>query len=127
MLDASQPAPVRWIRELFAENGKFASRTVVTIGEFLDDFSLGPPQGLNAKYAARALKAEGFKQGPRIKIGGDARQLWLRDTSGTGDELRERYLAELRCTGVEGLRLVVRDTAAGESTVRDQPSRKNAA
>jgi hypothetical protein len=106
MLEASQPAPVRWVRGLFAEGDAFADRTVVTISELpLNDFHA--PPGLNPKYAATALKAEGFRQALRVKINGDARQLWVRDVSGaaaaqSSDELRERYLAELRRKGGRG-------------------------
>jgi hypothetical protein len=98
MLDASLPAPLQWLCGQLAPEGNFASRTVITVAELLNDF--GAPGGVNPKYAATALKRAGFKPVARVKINGDARQLWVRDASGalaalSADELRERYLAEV--------------------------------
>jgi hypothetical protein len=102
MLEQSQPAPVRWLRGLFADGGTFASRTVVTVAEFVKaarDWDADAPSGVNDKNVIAVLKAEGFKPAHRpVRIGADTWQLWARGPSGALDqnETRERYLAEAR-------------------------------
>jgi hypothetical protein len=104
MLDLSQPASVRWAREQLREGGMFAGRTVLTVSDLLDvadGWEVKAPEGVNHKSAAVALKAEGFAKHDhhRAKINGDAKQLWVRDPSGTlgklpVDNIRDRYVAE---------------------------------
>jgi hypothetical protein len=102
MLEQSQPAPVRWLRSLFADGGAFVSRTVVTVGEFVrtaDDWNANAPKGVNSKNVIGVLKAEGFRPAHRpVRIGADTPQLWARGPSEALDqnETRERYLAEIR-------------------------------
>lgn len=105
MISLAMPKPVRWLRDLFVDTGMFAGRSVLTVGELLraanQDFSA--PEAVNPKYAAKALRAEGFDRHEqhRVRIDGDVRQLWLRDPSGllgklSTDQIRDRYLAELK-------------------------------
>jgi hypothetical protein len=104
MINLSMPKPVRWLRDLFVDGGMFAGRSVLIVGELLraayQDYNA--PPDVNAKYAARALRAEGFEKHDhhRSRINGVARQPWVRDPSGllsklSADQIRERYLLEL--------------------------------
>jgi hypothetical protein len=126
MLKHSQPLPVRQLLEVFAEGGAFANRTVMIVQELLDkaERDFYPPR-VNHKNAAAALRAEGFKKGPRPKIEGDARQLWVRDPEGmlsklSDDQIRDKYLLE----AARGR--AVRDATIRELSVREEPSRKKA-
>jgi hypothetical protein len=103
MINLSMPKPVRWLRDLFVDGGMFAGRSVLTVGDLLraadQDFSA---PDVNNKYAATALRAEGFEKHDyhRTRINGDVRQPWVRDPSGllsklSADKIRERYLSEL--------------------------------
>ena len=100
MLEQSQPAPVRYLRSLFAESKPFGGRTVVTVPEVLKhaDQDWNAPQSVNSKDVMAALKAEGFKPAHRpVRIGAETPQLWARGPSGALDQnkTRERYLAEV--------------------------------
>jgi Family of unknown function (DUF5906) len=130
MLEYSQAPQVRWLRQGFAEGGAFATRTVMIAEDLLsrrgaaqdDDFYM--PTNINYKHIATALKAEGFKKGPRIQIEGKARQLWARDPNGilsklSNDQVRDKYLLEAARGGG-------RDATVRELSVRDEPSRKMA-
>ena len=124
MLKHSQPLPVRRLLEDFAEGGAFANRTVMIVQELLDkaerDF-----YSPNHKNAVAALQVEGFEKGPRPKIDGDARRLWVRDPEGmlsklSDDQIRDKYFLE----AARGR--VVRDATIRELSVREEPSRKKA-
>jgi hypothetical protein len=57
------------------------------------------PRGVNYRWVAAALRAEGFNNHDhhRVKIDGDVRQLWVRSgllSKLSGDQIRERYLLE---------------------------------
>ena len=96
----SQSKQVQWAyAELTA--GEFAARSIVLCRELVwkaktdDDAPV-----VTDKHVSDALKAAGLKRvGQRMKINGDARQLWARDSDGSlsrlsADQLRDRYLAE---------------------------------
>jgi hypothetical protein len=126
MLEYSQPAQVRWLRNEFAEGGAFATRTLVIAEDLLNNAKQDfyAPRNINHKHVAPALIPEGFEKGPRIKINGDARQLWVRDPERilsklSNDQVRNEYLLEAARGGV-------RDTTVRELSVRDEPSRKKA-
>jgi hypothetical protein len=126
MLEYSLAPQVRWLLKEFAEGGTFATRTVMIAEDLVnraaqDDFYA--PRNINYKHIASALKAGGFEKGPRIKIEGDARQLWVRDPGGvlsklSIDQVRDKYLLE----AARG----VRDATVRELSARDEPSRKKA-
>jgi Family of unknown function (DUF5906) len=135
MLEYSQPAQVRWLLKEFTEGGAFATRTLVIAEDLLsracqranEDFTA--PTNINYKHIAAALKAEGFKKGPRIKIDGDARQLWVRDPDGilprlSIDQVRDKYLLE--AARAEAARGGVRDRVGRGGSVIDELSRKMA-
>jgi Family of unknown function (DUF5906) len=101
MLEASQPAPVRWLRELLGK--AFAGRAVVTVGEILkratqQDWA---HQDINAKNVMAALKVEGFTRAHRVRVGRDMLPLWTRGAAAAldQDKMREQYLAESAATG----------------------------
>jgi Family of unknown function (DUF5906) len=63
MIDLTQPAPLRWCRELLREGGDFEDRKIVAAREIVGvaDRSRGnASRDVNAKWALAALKAEGF-------------------------------------------------------------------
>jgi hypothetical protein len=104
MISLAMPKPVRWVRDQFLEGEMFAGRSVLAVRELVRaaNGDYNAPQGVNARHAARALRDEGFTyhEHHRVKIDGDAVQLWVRDPSGllgklSGDQIRERYLLEL--------------------------------
>jgi Family of unknown function (DUF5906)/Bifunctional DNA primase/polymerase, N-terminal len=101
MLEASQPAPVRWLRELLGK--AFAGRTVVTVGEVLKHAAQQDwaHQDINAKNVMAALKAEGFTRAHRVRVGRDMLPLWTRGAAAAldQDKMREQYLAESAATG----------------------------
>jgi hypothetical protein len=105
MINLTVPKQVRWVRDQFLEGGMYEHRKIVTITEIVkdaDNMNSDAPRGVNYRWVAVALKAEGFNNHDhhRTKINGDARQLWVRDPSGllsklSADQIRERYLSEL--------------------------------
>ena len=105
MLDQSQPAQVRWLRDLFREGGAFENRTVITAGDVRaagsgaawDDNDA--PGEVNDRHVTAALKSEQFVPSHRVRLGNGMRQLWFRDPSGlmrqlSAQKLRDRYDAE---------------------------------
>lgn len=100
MLDASQPAPVRWVREQLRDGGALAQRRVVTVPELQlrarQDWT-GPQQEIRDKQVMVALKAEGFKAAHRVRLGNSMRQLWARGLDGTvtADVMRALYQQEV--------------------------------
>jgi hypothetical protein len=103
MIDAAQPAPVRWCREQFREDGQFEGRSIMTVGEVLGaaERSRTAPRDVNHKWAAAALEAEGFIKGEklRVRLGKEVLRLWIRDRSSlvaqlSPAQLKERYQAE---------------------------------
>jgi hypothetical protein len=102
MLEQSQPAPVRWLRDQLREGGEFAARMVMAVCELLKaaDQDFNAPQGLNDRHVMVALKGEGFKAAHRVRIGRDMRPLWVRDPLSalgrlSADQLRDRYISEV--------------------------------
>ncbi len=105
MVDQSHPAGVRYIRDLFAEGGAFAARSVVITGELLETVrrDWNAPLQINSKNVIAALRLEGFRTTEHLRVrlvNEGMRQLWVRDPSGllaqlSADKLRERYLAEV--------------------------------
>lgn len=108
MLEASQPAPVRWMRDQLREGGKLAHRTALTTEE-LKNAANGdweaPTQNASDQQAMAALRAEGFKAAHRVRLTlnpcTDAdttgmRQLWARGVDGamTAKEMRALYEKE---------------------------------
>jgi Family of unknown function (DUF5906) len=104
MIDLTQPAPLRWCRELFHEGGRFEDRTIITVNEIMGAaHARNAPRDVNHKWIAQALTAEGFHTDDqlrvRVRIGGEKLRLWIRDPSGllaqlSLDALKERYRAE---------------------------------
>jgi len=101
MIDATMPKPVQYFRDLI--RAKFGGRTVLMVPELRRsaEHDRNAPKNVSDKYAAMALKAEGFNNHKhhRVSIDGDRRQLWVRDRSGllsklSGDQIRDRYLLE---------------------------------
>lgn len=99
MLDASQPAPVRWLREQLRDGGSFAQRCVLTVGDLVSAAKSNwdaPTQWPTEKQAVGALKAEGFKVAHRVRIGNAMASLWARGLAGTvtADAMRAQYQTE---------------------------------
>jgi hypothetical protein len=106
MTSLAMPKPVRWVRDQFLEGEKYEHRNIMLIPEVLknaEDINSDAPRGINYRWVATALRAEGFDKHEhhRVRIDSDVRQLWVRDPSGllsklSGDQIRERYLLELK-------------------------------
>lgn len=98
MVDQSQPAPVRWLRDLLSDAGLFSDRTVMTIDELCKaaDKDWSAPHNIDHKSAMAALRGTQFKAAHRVRLKDGMRQLWARGLPGTvtADEMRNRYLAE---------------------------------
>lgn len=98
MVEGAQPATVRRMREMLAEGGSHAHRTVMTANDLsrADEWDL--PQSVMFRHAASALRHEGFKLAHRARLGRDGqRQLWVRNFPGplSHERLRDLYLAEV--------------------------------
>jgi Family of unknown function (DUF5906) len=99
MLDASQAAPVRWLREQLRVGGSLDQRHVVTIRELRalprNDFT-APVQEISDKQVMTALKAEGFKGAHRVHFGSAVDRLWARGVDGTmsAAAMKAQYLKE---------------------------------
>ena len=99
MLELSQPAPVRWLREQFAEGSSLAGRSVVTVKELRlmarQDWT-APQQDISDKHVTAALKAAGFKAAHRVRLKQEMVGLWARGVPGTmtADAMRDQYLTE---------------------------------
>ncbi|WPO42525.1 DUF5906 domain-containing protein [Tardiphaga sp. 42S5] len=100
MLDQSQPAALRWLRDLFQEGEALHGRTIMTAGDLLTIAGLDfqAPEGVE-KHSTAAMRAEGFRPAQRVRLGANMRQLWVRDSSGllsqlSPNKLRDRYDAE---------------------------------
>jgi Family of unknown function (DUF5906) len=76
MINLARPEHERWLDEQFAEEGKFAWRTIMTVAEIKEDWDA--PHGLNGRNVPAALQKVGFERGPEVKLDGKAVQMWLR-------------------------------------------------
>jgi hypothetical protein len=102
MIDLTQPAPLRWCRELLREGGQFEDRDIVAAREMVRaaERSRNRASGdVNEKWVLAAFRAEGFTKLERIRDGKDLWRLWVRGPSDLlaqlgSDELIKRYREE---------------------------------
>jgi len=106
MIDLARPEHERWLEEQFADGGKFAGFSVVTVGEITGDWDA--PHGLTCRNVPAALRAAGFQAGPEIKLNGRAAVVWLRRgaiaAKSSPETLRKRYAEEREAGGDEAAR-----------------------
>jgi hypothetical protein len=101
MLDASQAAPIRWLREQLREGGGLAQRRIFTVRELCrlprNDFD-APVQEISEKQVIAALKAEGFKAAHRVHFGSAVERLWARGVAGSASAvaMKGQYLNETK-------------------------------
>ena len=100
MLEASQPKPVRFLREQLREGGRLAGRAVLTAEELMiianGDYD-APPQRATVQHSMTALRAEGFKSAHRVRLDNvGMKTLWARGLDGamTADAMRKLYVKE---------------------------------
>jgi hypothetical protein len=101
MIRNALPAPVRWCLALFEEGGVFEGRTIITVGEILDEFerSRTAPKDVNRQHVSEALREAGFRTSDQLQVRfkDGTKRLWISNSllaQLKADQLRERYEAE---------------------------------
>jgi hypothetical protein len=101
MIRNALPGPVRWCLNLFEEGGIFKGRTIITVGEILDEFerSRTAPKGVNHQHASEALREAGFQTSDQLQVRfkDGVKRLWISNpllAQLKADQLRERYEAQ---------------------------------
>jgi hypothetical protein len=96
MIALARPEHERWLEEQFADEGKFARLSVMTVAEITSDWDA--PPGLTNRNVPTALRTAGFERGPEVKLDGKPVVFWIRRGALIAKDepktLKDRYAKE---------------------------------